>query len=65
MEVSSFAVTTNENRLTMLMDHLERVDATHKLFWASLGYAQLAVGSEPQLLSLPYKGYSYLVPESW
>ena len=62
MEVPSFAVTTNAHRLTMLMDHLERDDATKKLFWASLGYAQLAVGSGRQLLSLTYNGYSYLVP---
>ena len=62
MEVPSFAVTTNEHRLTMLMDHLEQDDATNKLFWASLGYAQLAAGSKRQLLSLPYNSYSHLVP---
>ena len=61
----SFAFTSNEHRLAILMDHLEQDDTAKKFFWASLGYAQLVVRSGRQILSLPYKGYSHLVPEYW
>ena len=47
----------------MLRDHLERDDATKQLIMASISYAQLAVGSGTQLLSLPYRGYAHLVQD--
>ena len=47
----------------MLRDHLERDDAKKQLIMASLSYAQLAVGSGTQLLSLPYRGYAHLVQD--
>ena len=47
----------------MFRDHLERDDATKQLIMASLSYAQLAVGSGTQLLSLPYRGYAHLVQD--
>ena len=56
-EIPALEVSTNEHRWAMLRDHLERNDATKQLIMVSLSYAQLAVGSGTQLLSLPYHGY--------
>ena len=62
-EILALEVSTNEHRWAMLRDHLERDDVTKQLIIASLSYAQLAVGSGTQLLSLPYHGYTPLVQD--
>ena len=62
-EIPAMEVSTNEHRWAMLRYHLERDDATKQLIMASLSYAQLAVGSGTQLLSLPYRGYAHLVQD--
>ena len=36
METTLYVVNTNEHRLTMLIDHLERDNAMKKMFWESL-----------------------------
>ena len=53
LEIPSVEITTYVHRLEMLHDHLEKDSPTKKLLMASLGYAQLAVGSGTQVLSLP------------
>ena len=45
LEEPLFAVKTNEERYTMLLDHLEREDTMRKLIQISLGHAQMVVGS--------------------
>ena len=59
-----FGVTTNTQRWGMLVEHLERDDATNIILWASLGYAQLAVGSVTQLLSLNFATHRLTITSS-
>ena len=65
LEESLFAVKTNEDRYTMLLDHLERDDATSKLLRISMGHAQIAIGSGTALFQLRYKEHEHLLPETW
>ena len=65
LEEPLFAVKTNEDRYTMLLDHLEREDATSKILRISLGHAQLAIGSRIVLFQLQYKEHEHLIPETW
>ena len=65
LEEPMFAVKTNEDRYTMLLDHLERDDATSKLLKISMGHAQIAIGSGTALFQLRYKEHEYLLPETW
>ena len=65
MDIETFVVSTNFHRWEIILDHLERDNLMQQLFWESLGYSQLVVGSGIQLLSLPYKGYTHLVKQCW
>ena len=49
----------------MLLDHLERDDATSKLLRISMGHAQIAIGSGIALFQLRYKEHEHLLPETW
>ena len=49
----------------MLLEHLEREDATSKLLRISLGHEQLAIGSGTALFQLRYKEHEHLIPETW
>ena len=49
----------------MLLDHLERDDATSKLIRISLGHAQMEVGSGTDLFQLWNKNHTHLIPDTW
>ena len=48
----------------MLLDHLERDDATIKITRISLGHAQMAIGSGTALFQLRYKEHEHLIPDT-
>ena len=65
LEEPLFAVKTNEDRYTMLLDHLEREHATSKLLIIALVHAKLVIGSGTALFQLRYKEHEHLIPETW
>ena len=60
-DLKGWDLVSPEGGWAVLRYHLERDDATTQQIRVSLSYAQLAVGSGTQLLSLPYHGYAHLV----
>ena len=56
LEIPVFDITTNVHLWEILRDHLEQDDPTKTLLMVSIGYAQIAVVSGTQFLSLPCKG---------
>ena len=65
LEEPLFTVKTNKDRYTMLLDDLEREDATSKLLIILLGHTHLAIGSGTALFQLRYKEHDHLLPDTW
>ena len=65
LEDPLFAVKKNGHGYTMLMDHLERNDATRKCMWLSMGHTQMAIGSGTAIFKLRYKEHEHLTPDTW
>ena len=65
LEEPLFLAKTNEHIYTMLLDHLEREDATCKTIRISLGHAHMAIGSGTAIFQLRYKEHKHRIPDIW